>query len=147
MSIQGNAYWSSGGPFRIKWEGEYYDNLTKFRAAGQERLRAEAVGYTGDPGLVSPGRGGTTANPRKLDELNAYKLIPTSPLIGRGLDLTQAFGENVGRKDYYGTAVPSGAHFEIGAYEKPALLAKARSTVGYDSAEGSGEPSYSRKHR
>jgi hypothetical protein len=118
IAVQGNAYWSSGNCFRVKWEGTYYNNLRDFRSTGQEQLDGKSTGYFGDPQLVAPGAGGTIGNPRKIEHLSAYKLDSTSPLIERGLNLSTLFGEKVGRQDYYGTLVPSGVKFDVGAYEK-----------------------------
>jgi hypothetical protein len=117
MTVQGNAYWSMGSRFRIKWGGQYYKSLNDFRSTGQERVSGANAGYTGNPRLVNPGSGGTVGNPGKLEMLQAYKLRTTSPLIAKGLDIKNLFGEPVGRRDYYGTPVPSGTKFEIGAYE------------------------------
>jgi hypothetical protein len=115
--IQGNAYWSSGAPFRIKWDSKYYSSLWSFRSAGLERIGDKSVGIDADPQLSDPGRGVTLDKARDLESLAGYKLKPSSPLLGKGLDLKSMFGVVVGERDFYGSRIPSDRQFEIGAHE------------------------------
>jgi hypothetical protein len=52
--------------------------------------------------------------------LRSYHLLPASPLIDAGLDLHGKFGLNVGSQDFWGTRIPQGRAFDIGAFEAPA---------------------------
>ncbi|UYZ64450.1 right-handed parallel beta-helix repeat-containing protein [Hymenobacter weizhouensis] len=115
--FQGNAYWSSGEAFRIEWAGTTYASLAAWRAAtGQERLNGTNTGLSADPQLLAPGAGRTLDNALLLPTLTAYLLRPTSPLIDAGVDL-RAVGLNPGPRDFYGTPVPRGRTFDIGAHE------------------------------
>lgn len=120
MSFQGNAYWTTGGKFVVLDAGTAYASLDQWRAAtGQERLHNEATGLTVDPRLTAMNSGETLAGQRPLSDLTAYRPLPDSPLIDAGLDLAREFGINVGQHDYWGTPVPQGRGFDIGACEAP----------------------------
>ncbi len=86
-SFTGNAYWSSGGPFLIRWGGVTYTSLRAFQSGGQEMLNGQPTGSSVNPQLQNPGGGGTIGNPDQLATLTAYQLLPTSPLLGTGLNL------------------------------------------------------------
>ncbi|UCF42730.1 MAG: right-handed parallel beta-helix repeat-containing protein [Planctomycetota bacterium] len=117
-NFRGNCYWTYGGDIEIKWGDAKYTNLNDWRvASGQERVSGMDVGFQIDPKLIDAGRGGTIGDARLLPTLNAYKLTSSSPLIDTGLDIESAFGIDVGKHDYYGTEIPSGGRFDIGAHE------------------------------
>ena len=118
LLFQGNEYWASGGSFVIRWNGINYSSLSGWRnATGQEKIGSTSTGLTVDPKLTSPGAGGTIGNADLLTTLNAYRLQPTSTLIGAGLNLQSQFGINPGSHDFYNSAIPQGAKFDIGAHE------------------------------
>jgi hypothetical protein len=120
VTIQGNAYWATSGKFVILDGGATYAGLDQWRAAtGQERLRQEATGLAVDPRLTAMNSGETMAGKRPLSDLAVYRLLPGSPLIDAGIDLAKEFGIEVGQHDYWGTAVPQGRGFDIGAREAP----------------------------
>lgn len=117
LVFQGNDYWSSGSAFRIKQFTKSYSSLAAWRSAtGQETLSGQAVGYSVDPLLNSPGNGGTIGDADNLDALWAYRLQTTSPLIDKGLNLSSLFGINPGPQDFFGDPVPdSQGGLNIGA--------------------------------
>ncbi|MGY6217018.1 right-handed parallel beta-helix repeat-containing protein [Methylolobus aquaticus] len=116
--FQGNDYWSSGGNFRVRWEGAEYWALTNWRGTtGQEMLGGGPVGYRIDPRLVNAGGGGTLNDATLLPSLSAYRLQAGSLLIDSGLDLPVLFGLDDGRRDFHGTALPQGGRVDIGAHE------------------------------
>jgi hypothetical protein len=117
-SFKGNCYWSSGAPLEIVWGGSTYTSLAAWRSAtGQEKIDGKDVGFEVDPQLVKAGSGGTIGDIRKLAGLKAYQLMESSPLIDAGLDIKGLFGIDAGKYDYYGTEIPSGAKFDVGAHE------------------------------
>jgi len=123
LSFQGNDYYTSGAPFQIVWNGATYSNLSSWRVAtSQEVVSGTQTGLTVDPGFVNPG-GGTVGDPTRLDALTAYTLRATSPMVDVGLNLPTLFGVNPGVRDFNGGAIPSGAGFDLGAYEIPAAVA------------------------
>jgi hypothetical protein len=119
-ALQGNCYWSGGGPLEIIWGSTTYTSLADFRAGtGQEMLDGQPVGFEADPCLTDPGNGGTVGDPHLLPALDAYKLKDTSGLIDSGLDILALFGIDPGQQDFYGSSIPlppSGA-YDVGAHE------------------------------
>lgn len=117
LRFQGNAYWTSGGAFRILYGGTTYTSITGFRNRGQEMVGAMKVGFVGDPILTAPGAGGIVWNTDNLSTVTAYKLKSTSPLINRGLNLKTLFAVDMGTRDFWGDALPKGTAYDIGADE------------------------------
>ena len=116
LEFQGNDYWSSGAALTLRWNGGSYASLAAWRSGtGQEILSGGAVGFNLDPRLTAPGTGGSIDNPDALSTLTAYRLLSTSPMIGKGLSLPALFGINVGTVDYYGNTIPSGTGYNVGA--------------------------------
>ncbi len=116
--FQGNDYFSSGSPFTILWNGANYTSLTAWRTAtGQEKLLGKAVGRAVDPMLTAAGAGGTIGDPHALSTLAAYRLKSNSPMINGALNLITYFGIDPGPIDFYGTAIPIGSRYDIGANE------------------------------
>jgi hypothetical protein len=97
-SFKGNCYWSSGAPLKIVWDDKTFTSLAAWRSAtSQERTGNSNVGFEIDPMLVAIGKGGTIAEPNKLDRLTSYQLRVDSPVIDSGLDLKTTFGIDSGR--------------------------------------------------
>ncbi len=114
--FQGNCYWPSGGAFSVCG----YASLAEWRSAkGQELLGASPVGFNVDPRLTAPGLGGTIDDTASLASLSAYKLQSSSPMINAGLSLPVQVGVVPGSNDYFGTSIPQGSAYDIGAYEWP----------------------------
>jgi hypothetical protein len=117
-SFRSNCYWSSGAPLKITWNGKTYASLAAWRSAtNQEKTGNSNVGYEIDPMLVAPGKGGTIADPSKLDRLTAYQLRADSPLIDSGLDLKTMLGIDHGSRDFFNNIAPQGRGQDIGAHE------------------------------
>lgn len=117
MKVQGNAYWSDGSEFKIRWGADLYSSLAAFRASGQEMLKGTATGMSVNPQLDDPGFGGTVGNPDDLKALSAYRPTMASPLVNTGLDLKALFGIAVGDSDFSGTLLPQDGAFDVGAHE------------------------------
>jgi len=140
VRFQGNNYWVVDGPFATSWlaggsfpwvesdnfnivwgadsqgQGLVYTSVEDWRdATGQETLHGHSVALNRDPGLCSPGYGGTMF-PNPLTGLTAYKLAPGSPMIDAALNLRLLFGINPGSRDFYGDPIP-GPEFDVGADE------------------------------
>ncbi len=114
LEMIGNAYWSSGATLVFGWAGGTYAGIEGFRgASGQEK----GTGMVVDPGLVAPGGGGTIGEPGKLGELSAYRLGPSSPLIDAAV-LPETLGIDPGKSDFFGTSLPQGKKFDVGAHER-----------------------------
>ena len=121
--FKGNCYWSSGAPLQIDWGGTTYTSLAAWRSAtGQETHDGNDVGFELDPQLIDAGNGWTIGDPHRLATLTAYKLSSSSALINAGLDIQTEFGIDPGPHDYYGSPIPIGGQYDVGAqeYRRPA---------------------------
>jgi len=122
MVLRGNDYWSSGGAFKIVWNGKAYGSLNAFQIATLREIKTPnggaAVGLQADPLLTRPGDGGTLDNADRLRTLDAYRLRPGSPLINAGVHLPIYLGVRVGQQDFYGTPLPQGRDYDIGVHER-----------------------------
>ena len=120
VMFQGNDYWTRQGNFIILDRGKTYHSLETWRTAvGQEQLDGKATGLSVAPLLTRMDEGETIAGKASLYRLAGYRLLPDSPLIDAGLDLGAAFGLDVGTQDFWGTPIPQGESFDIGACEAP----------------------------
>jgi hypothetical protein len=117
LKFQGNAYYATSGGFKILWGASTFTTITSFRNAGQEKNGTVNVGFSGDPKVTNMGLGGTIGNADNLKTLTAYKLQSTSPVKNTGLDLHALFAISVGSQDFWGTTLPQGGKYDIGADE------------------------------
>jgi hypothetical protein len=118
VTFQGNNYWSSGDPFRIKWGSTTYQGLPGWRSAtGQERLSGTPVGLKVAPKFLAAGSQPTIGAANSLDTLHAYRIRNDSPMRDAGLNLASSFGTSVGSQDFYGASIPRYGAFDIGAHE------------------------------
>lgn len=107
--------WFSPTRLRIIYNGKTHNSLKSW----QSQIN-QAVGYAVDPELVNPGEGGTINNPEHLSSLNAYRLLPSSPLQNQGVDLKN-FNLSPGKHDFFGVPIPQSDNLDIGAAEIPKL--------------------------
>ncbi len=116
--LQGNDYHAGGGPWVVQWGDQAHVGLDAWRTAtGQELLGAEPTGLAQDPGFADPDAALDTA-PAGSDLPAAapgLRLVPASPLIGAGLDLSGRFGTEPGPLDFFGTPL-AGATTTAGAH-------------------------------
>lgn len=113
IAFTGNDYFSSTGAFSVQWAGTTYTSLATWQAAtNQEKIAGANVALTVDPTLLAPGSGGTIY-PAALSTLNAYQLLPGSPMIGAGLNLVTQYAVDIGTQDFYGNAI-SAASLPVG---------------------------------
>lgn len=118
FSFMGNNYYTEDGQFRITWGATNYTTYSEWRdSTGQETLYGTNVGSDINPLNVDAGGGGTIRNPFRLNTLSAYQLLPSSPVIDKGLDLLSLFRINPGSRDFYGNTIPQRGSFDIGAHE------------------------------
>ncbi len=113
--FKNNNYFSTSDPLFL-WGNSIYNSLAAWKAAapGQEMEGTTSLGFATDPLLNNPG-GGTTVgvgNGGKLSSMTAYQLKSNSPMIDKGL-----FISNRGTRDYYGTTITSTQKSDIGAAE------------------------------
>jgi hypothetical protein len=113
----GNLYWTSGGPFKIFYQGKTYSSLEEWRGAtDNELLKGIATGTTADPRLANLGSA-PIAWQRAASSIDAYRAQKGSPTIDNGVDLLKAVGIDQGTHDFFGIDVPSQNGYDIGAHE------------------------------
>jgi hypothetical protein len=117
LLFQGNNYWTSGGAFSIRWGSTWHSSLASFRNSGQEWWGTVPVGHTLDPRFQNPGAGGTVGNASNLESMNAYRLLPGSQLIDKGLSIQGVLGSSPGSRDYHGGSNLRGVSHDPGAAE------------------------------
>ena len=138
VRLEGNAYWPSGGAFRINWRGTQYTSLEAFRAAsGQETVNGSPVGLVADPQLSAIGTGPTFGNVAMVAGLWQYRLQPTSQLINAGIDLEQ-LGIAVGSRDYFGSPARTFGP-DIGAHEFASECRWSVSPTSIEAGVGGGD--------
>lgn len=118
IRFKNNAYWTSNGPFRVRWMGENYKTLSAWlKGAGdQERIGSRVLAIHEDPRLVAPGTGGTLGNVDLLTTLEGYKLQSDSPLVGRGIEIMETFGVDPGTKGFFGKEFSTDTPPTVGAH-------------------------------
>ncbi|HTL30847.1 MAG TPA: right-handed parallel beta-helix repeat-containing protein, partial [Tepidisphaeraceae bacterium] len=118
LRFQGNTYFSQTKSARFLWGNSTYTTIKQFRAfAGQEVIKSNGVGFSGDPLLASAGGGGTIGNADNLASLTAYRLQSNSPCINTGLNLQRIWLISTGSHDFWDTALPQGGAYDVGACE------------------------------
>jgi hypothetical protein len=118
VSFHSNNYWSQDADITIEWGANTYHSIETWSGdVAQEMGAFVSMGLAVDPNLTAPGQGGTIGNPDQLASLTAYKLRAESPLIDGGINPFATFGVNPGARDFYGTGLPVGADYDVGAHE------------------------------
>ncbi len=112
--FKGNLYWAMGdGGFRV----DEYTSLKEWaKVTGQEMVGGRLVGLYADPLLTKNGTG-LVMDPRKILDLTEYLLLSGSPAVATALNLKELRGIDVGSRDFYGSAIPQGSGYDIGAHE------------------------------
>jgi len=117
FTFQNNVYWQSGEPLVIDAMGTLYTSLAAWRTGtGQEMLSGQPVGYQMHPQITDV-HSRPVLGPHNLANLASYKLKSTSRCRDTGLNLQALFGINPGTRDFYGSSIPQGSLFDIGAQE------------------------------
>ena len=125
LVFQGNDYWSSGAPFKLKEFAKTYSSVAAWsNSTGKERIGTTFVGRQVDPMLVSPAAPPTLNDANLLETgLTAYRLGANSPMRNGGLNLWTRFGINPGVRDFYDTPLPTTQQaatsflYDVGAHE------------------------------
>jgi parallel beta helix pectate lyase-like protein len=99
--IDNNLWWRVEGGVRFHWANSVITTFAGWRAKG-----FDANGVNANPGVVGPLGGGPAA----------YLLAAGSPAIDAGRVVTAGL-RGMGTRDYFGTATPRGARYDIGAAE------------------------------
>lgn len=109
-----NLYYSSSNAYSFQG----YSTLNGWAdATGQEKLNGQLRGQKVNPLLTAAGSGERLTNPQQLAQLNAYRLQNGSPAANTGLNLNSQFSLSVGNRDFYGSTLPQGAGYDVGAHE------------------------------
>jgi hypothetical protein len=122
LTVLNNDYFNLRGSPVWTWQGNNYGTLAAWATASGGAINVTGS-TTANPLLVSAGGGRTCSWMPSLNNgpqlcPTAYKLLTGSPMIGAGLNLTQApYNLTVGTQDYYGNTIPHGVGtgYNIGA--------------------------------
>jgi hypothetical protein len=116
IHFQNNNYYSETGAPYVYWGGNNYYTLSAWRtgSGGQEMNGSTPLGTTVNPLLVAPGSGGTVgpATGGSFSSLTGYRLQSGSPMINAGMSFA-----DMGTRDFYGTSIPQGGAYDLGASE------------------------------
>jgi hypothetical protein len=114
LLLQGNDYYSAGGPLTIRWASVSYFSLAQWRpATGQETWKGKETGMSLNPGLVGPVSHLALTQP-SFGDGTGFRLRPDSPLVGSGLDLWRLFRIQRGPVNFAGRPL-AGTTPNIGA--------------------------------
>lgn len=115
-AFRNNCYHRTKGEFSVTYAKKRYTSLAAWQeATGQEKANGVSVGFSVDPQFKTPGRAGTIDDTSKLSALSMYDLSPSSPLIGKGLDLHALFGVAAAPSDFHRAPLRFGVKYDLGA--------------------------------
>jgi len=98
-----NDYWGGSQGIHFYVGSAVYTSLSAFRQSYNEILNGRNYGYTVNPQLTNPGTN--------------YQLQAGSPMIDAGFNLAGQWGYQVGKVDFFGSGIPTGNGYDIGACE------------------------------
>ncbi|HEX2395141.1 MAG TPA: right-handed parallel beta-helix repeat-containing protein [Bacteroidales bacterium] len=113
--FQGNLYWNLSGGFNV----DGFKSLDEWaRTTGNEKTGTTISGRYTDPQLSFP-KITAIGDPSELTPEKLFFVSPKegSPLIDNGLNLKEISGIDPGDKDLFGTLIPQGNNYDIGAIE------------------------------
>lgn len=112
-----NNYYAAGRLPSIRWGTELYTGLSPWRrSTGQEELDARTMGQSFVPHHIVASNE-ILAGVLNRNWFNVQYLSNDSRLIDKGINLKALFNFDPGEYDFYGTPIPQGLHYDIGAYE------------------------------
>lgn len=137
FTFQNNAYWTTDENWTGGWRWGLNTTLTtlpawRLASGTPETIAGEPVGLMIDPRIADIATGAQPLSVDALANMPAFRLLADSPLLDAGVDLrTPAFGSrDVGGRDFFAGALPSGGGFDIGPHERPAALESFRTAHG-----------------
>jgi hypothetical protein len=117
-TFAGNLYYTYGDEISIRWDGKEYKSVEEWtEATGQESLGGKPTGLEADPQLYKPGLAGIRGEGADINRMAFYRISPTSPAVGKGLNLAELFGWEPGYRDFFGTNITQVKRFDIGAHQ------------------------------
>ena len=119
--FENNAYYRTDGKFSVSYGDKQFISLAEWQTAtAQETINGKPVGFFADPMFRNAGGGKAFNDPSALNTLEAYDLLPSSGLIGKGLDLRGRVPGAPGEQDFRGRPLQDRAATpSIGAVESP----------------------------
>ena len=116
LRFENNLYWRDGREFQITWGARGYEKLEAWRnGAGQESLGGQPLGFFENPALSEHPPGVRADEFIERVTLRAFRPLPNSPVMARGLDLRSRFGLKIGSSDFFGIILPTGGGVPLGA--------------------------------
>lgn len=117
-TFMGNCYLSSEFELRTQWGDNLFQDLDSWRSAtGQEQLDGQPTGLLADPDVGIPESTVIIDDMGQLHLMEAYRLKSGSTLIDAAIDISTLLNIDVGQTDFFGTIIPVGRGYDIGAHE------------------------------
>lgn len=98
-----NSYYDVSGPLTWTWGKSSYTTFAAWQSAGFDAA-GKAPGNLELSGTIGTGPA-------------AYQLAATSPLVNAGANVNGTVYGGMGTRDYFGTSIPQGGAYDIGAAE------------------------------
>lgn len=103
----------------LRWGSSTYTSLESWRSAsGEEMYNGNPSGYYGDPQINRLSNPPALSDPTALRYMDAFMLLPGSPLIDAGLPVNTIFGQSPGETDFFQNPLYYGGTYDIGAHEQ-----------------------------
>lgn len=118
----GNAYWSMGASFLLKYNNVEYHSLSNWIAYGASKGINDHEIFIDSKVSLSISQQ-IINDPHKLSTLKNFHILPGSPLIKAGVDLRSRHIENT-KKDFWRNEVSVERNPDIGAFQKMNNLPK-----------------------
>ena len=116
--FRNNNYYSPDSAITFIWKNKVYRTLTEWRNATKQEMDKTAIyGFNENPQLVGLGKGPIINNADSLNKLYCYDLLPTSPMIDRGLNIDVFLNSHTQSIDFHRKAVPNKLKLDLGAVE------------------------------
>ncbi len=107
-----NAYWCSGKPFFIQFDGMAFNNLKEWQQVKKNGTNDLFV----NPIITQTKEIETIGNAHRLNMLKSYRLVVNSPVIKKGMKQAN-FNILPSKNDLWGNKIPVYSNPDIGAFQ------------------------------
>ncbi|MBR0693672.1 right-handed parallel beta-helix repeat-containing protein [Bradyrhizobium lablabi] len=124
VAVTGNCWFPvANQSFSLNWAGTTYSSYSAWQTAtGLEKIAGVNVGLNTDPLLCNIGYSASLAS-SSASQKNSFKLQPTSPCLGTGVNLLTQYSINVGGRDYFNNVAPRAVGvYDMGCAQGAAVL-------------------------
>lgn len=102
----GNAYWNSDKKFLIKYDGKSFNSFDSWTQSTHQESSKNGftIGLSINPEITISDSNPIIGDPRRLNTLKAFQLNSNSPLLSKGVNLSD-YGIIAPKHDFWGTKV------------------------------------------